>query len=203
MRKISKAEAGKIGAEKSKITNALKKQQRIAEYMTNPNVCTHCKIVLDYNSRMKKFCSSNCSATYNNLKRKNRKVPITWNCLNCNKKHVTVEWRVGKYCNNKCQKDHITNNRISQWLNEDKSWGLQIPKWAKNWIIDRDGYECSMCNISTWNNSPLILECDHIDGNPKNNKPENLRLLCPNCHSQTESFKGKNYGNGRDTRYLK
>ncbi|MFA6159158.1 MAG: HNH endonuclease signature motif containing protein [Candidatus Paceibacterota bacterium] len=41
---------------------------------------------------------------------------------------------------------------------------------------------------------PLTLEIDHIDGNPENNEKENLRLLCPNCHSQTSTYRGKNAG---------
>lgn len=48
---------------------------------------------------------------------------------------------------------------------------------------------CDICGINrVWNQLPLSLQLDHIDGNPKNNKPSNLRFLCPNCHSQTETF---------------
>ena len=40
------------------------------------------------------------------------------------------------------------------------------------------------------------LELDHTDGNPLNNQLDNLRLICPNCHAQTETYKGKNMGSG-------
>ena len=43
-----------------------------------------------------------------------------------------------------------------------------------------------------YNGKPLTLQLDHIDGNPINNNLENLRFLCPNCHSQTDTFAGKN-----------
>jgi len=49
-------------------------------------------------------------------------------------------------------------------------------------------YNCSVCNISKWQNKKLVLQLDHIDGIPNNNEISNLRLLCPNCHSQTSTF---------------
>lgn len=53
-------------------------------------------------------------------------------------------------------------------------------------------YVCSICGISIWNNQKITLEVDHIDGNNKNNVVENLRYLCPNCHSQTDTWRGRN-----------
>jgi hypothetical protein len=201
VQKLSKAEAGRLGALKANQTRAIQKQERIAQYIKNPIKCKHCDISLEYDARTKKFCSSSCSATHNNLLRENRIVPVLWNCLHCKKEHNTVEWRLGKYCNSDCHHAHRRASRVGQWLDDDKSWVLQTPRWAKDWIASRDGYRCSICNIEEWNASKITLDCDHIDGNPTNNRPENLRLLCPNCHSQTSSFKGKNAGNGRATRY--
>ncbi|MGW0393934.1 HNH endonuclease [Streptomyces sp. NPDC003042] len=54
---------------------------------------------------------------------------------------------------------------------------------------------CQMCGIpAAWQGYPLPLEVDHIDGNWRNNLPENLRLLCPNCHSTTDSYRGRAKG---------
>lgn len=54
-------------------------------------------------------------------------------------------------------------------------------------------HNCSICNaLDQWENKPLVLQLDHIDGNKKNNSLINLRLLCPNCHSQTQTFVRKN-----------
>jgi Zn finger protein HypA/HybF involved in hydrogenase expression len=55
--------------------------------------------------------------------------------------------------------------------------------------------KCSECGIMEWNGKEIILQLDHIDGNPKNHLLSNLRLLCPNCHSQTETFCGRNKRN--------
>ncbi len=49
-------------------------------------------------------------------------------------------------------------------------------------------YCCSICQLRDWNNQPIRLEIDHIDGNASDNSLSNLRFLCPNCHSQTETY---------------
>jgi 5-methylcytosine-specific restriction endonuclease McrA len=52
--------------------------------------------------------------------------------------------------------------------------------------------QCASCGIeAVWLGEPLPLEVDHIDGDWRNNRIENLRLLCPNCHSMTDSYRGR------------
>jgi hypothetical protein len=52
--------------------------------------------------------------------------------------------------------------------------------------------KCSECGqLPEWNGKPLILQLDHINGNSSDNRLENLRILCPHCHSQTDTFSGK------------
>lgn len=55
-------------------------------------------------------------------------------------------------------------------------------------------HRCEGCGWCEWRGRPIPLELDHIDGDRSNNQLENLRLLCPNCHAQTPTYRGRNIG---------
>ena len=117
----------------------------------------------------------------------------TYNCIQCNKECIWGRSKVNKYCSNTCQglftRLNTTKPRIFDGLVSD-------PKTLKNFLIQEVGESCTECGQGpVWNNKPLVLHLDHIDGNSDNNFPENLRLLCPNCHTQTETYSSKGSGN--------
>ena len=58
-------------------------------------------------------------------------------------------------------------------------------------------YHCVKCGIDSWQGETIVLDLDHINGNNRDNRLENLRYLCPNCHSQTDTYKGRNKNNGK------
>lgn len=105
-----------------------------------------------------------------------------------------------KYCNNQCQALH----RQQQCLDRDTTLFLEGKlKRRPNIravISSLYGYKCDECGISEYNNKELVLQVDHVNGDPYDDSPTNLRLLCPNCHSQTPTFAGANRGNGRWTK---
>jgi hypothetical protein len=58
------------------------------------------------------------------------------------------------------------------------------------------GHRCERCNSEQWLGTPIPLEVHHKDGNSLNNEIDNLELLCPNCHTLTKNYRGKNINNG-------
>lgn len=87
---------------------------------------------------------------------------------------------------------------LSEQLIKNSTYNVQTLKKRlikENLIIN----ECSICgNKSIWNDKPLVLQLHHKNGDSKDNRLENLELLCPNCHSQTNTFSGKNIKNMKD-----
>ncbi len=61
--------------------------------------------------------------------------------------------------------------------------------------------KCSICGIVEWNHTMINMELDHIDGNRLNHLFSNLRILCPNCHSQTDTYRSKNRSNKKNNKY--
>jgi hypothetical protein len=106
-------------------------------------------------------------------------------------------------CGEKCRQYQTYIRRKTRWL-ENKESGLQR-KILKKYLIEDRGERCEGvgCMVSnTWLGEPIVLTLDHKDGNAGNDLPENLCLLCHNCHSQTETYCGKNRGKGRKSRGL-
>lgn len=84
--------------------------------------------------------------------------------------------------------DYLSNNI------EISSFRLKN-RLLKEGLLDR---KCSCCGLSEWLGNPIPIELDHIDGNHANNNLTNLRLLCPNCHAMTDTYRGKNQKRVKD-----
>jgi hypothetical protein len=175
------------------------------------------------------FCDRSCAATYNNSKYPKRekkiksiptkspkppKLPQERKCLSCS---FTLDSK-RIYCD-RCRpaiisaksKEHWDSLRASfiiQWkkgeVDGSKGEG-QVSSHIRKYLFEKYQSKCSECGWARINpaTNKIPLEIDHIDGDWNNHKEENLRLLCPSCHSITPTFRSLNNGHGRTNRLLK
>lgn len=163
------------------------------------NICQGC----GESTTNPKYCSKSCSVRVNNhLQPKRVRKPSGVICV-CGKPCARA---YQTHCSGKCFREAQYREWIQQWLTEEVSGGT---KWGgvaapiKRWLRDTRGNACELCG---WNEvhpttNKVPVEVDHIDGDHLNNRPDNLRLLCPNCHSLTPTYRALNKGNGRKTRH--
>lgn len=176
---------------------------------TAPVICPVCKLknsLIDCKQCAKKFkstgrdifCSQSCSATYNNTHRIRKDNKKTILCACCKE-----ETKNKKFCSRECSSNFramvgIENhkkliNDLSNDMVSEYSYHT-IHHHLKQHLKEEYGEKCCLCDWNKTNptTGKIPIELDHIDGNCENNKPNNVRLLCPSCHSLTPHFKGAN-----------
>ena len=126
-----------------------------------------------------------------------------YKCLHCKKECQVSHQKTNKYCSVKCQKDYQQSTYITEWqagLQSGKKGQGEISGYVRTYLFEKFNNTCCKCGITSWQGEAISLEIEHKDGNSSNGKEDNLELLCPNCHSQTPTYKSKNRGNGRHSR---
>lgn len=182
------------------------------EYYIEKN-CEFC----EYNfssliSENRKFCTKSCSTKHNNsirvskiglkmdlnnqIKRDYSNGVKNKECINCGK-IVT-----NKYCSQSCQQAKQRKEIFRKIESGDVSLSnSQYKKYLIN-VHGEKCMKCGWCEINEYSNT-IPIELEHVDGDSQNNKIDNLKLLCPNCHSLTPTYKALNKGNGRHKRMLR
>lgn len=129
----------------------------------------------------KKFCSKSCTSTYINQinlsdKRKNELIL---------KKEIALKYK--DYKGGQRIKKIAEDNLMLENFEDIKFIGRKRKR-----ILLEQNNKCNSCGLIEWMGKPLTLELDHKDGNTNNNKRDNLECICPNCHSLTNTWRGKN-----------
>lgn len=147
-----------------------------------------------------RFCSSKCARGFSTKTKRaeiNQKVAEK---LSGKKTPLTKEELVAR-----AKKGHAA--KMARWhekreyrLNNSSFDDLKIGEKRKKIFEEQQGC-CSVCGLVEWNDQPITLELDHISGNRKDEGRDNLRLICPNCHSQTHTYKVKNVDNPGKRKY--
>lgn len=127
----------------------------------------------------------------------------TTNCIWCGRNYTPTRWSARKYCTQICQSQHRKQKSVELWLSgQDEGWTgktVQLKRFIRNYLKDTYGSACSRCGWDEYHpvDGRSLTEVDHIDGNAKNCSTENLRILCPNCHSMTDTHRARNKNSQR------
>lgn len=137
-----------------------------------------------------KFCSLFCSKKRFELRR--------GQCAHCGGKLKRHQYT---YCSLQCQSLRDFAIRVAQ-LEAGEYPATLSSRFIRRYLILRLGEKCSRCGWAERHpkTGRIPVEIEHIDGDYRNNLPDNLTLLCPNCHSLTDTFRALNRGRGRPLR---
>lgn len=102
---------------------------------------------------------------------------------------VGVSWSVVRSWVKDIEVCHVQAHLVAMKKRRKSLNALKNKGSIRTRLLTVRGKQCETCKIQDWFDMPLSFEIDHIDGDNKNNKEENLRILCPNCHSQTPTFR--------------
>lgn len=151
------------------------------------------------------YCSRSCSVTVNNRKPK-RVRQGRYYCFGCG---IYLTRQGNKYCSVDCRQYYEYNTYIQNWLSGLESGNigeqLGVSAHVRRYMFEKHNSSCQRCGWAQRNEytGRIPLTIHHTDGNAAKTTPDNLELLCPNCHSLTATYGGSNRGNGRKARYTK
>ena len=154
-------------------------------------ICPKCGIKHEKSGN---FCSRKCansrSFTPESIKKKKISGLKYYSQFSAEEKKELQAKKIKKYNKESADKKGTQTRLLKSWTRPYETMGHDSLR--KRLLYERN-FTCEECGIGNeYNGKPLSLELDHIDGNNSNNLIENLRILCPNCHSQTPTHRSKN-----------
>lgn len=202
-------------SKKGKIVIAQQKERRIQEYNKTPNICLFCGAPLPYEKRHNKFCNQSCAASFNNSRRdrvpESKKLLSEKTCKQCgriiNKSPAGTYKKALKktFCSIECYLEFCKTNYINKWKAGEVSGTTsynEIHEKVREYMLEKAGYKCERCGWGEVHpvTGKVPVQVHHKDGDCTNNREENLEVLCPNCHSLTDTYGAMNKGSGRFNR---
>lgn len=148
--------------------------------------------------RSQRFCSQRCNGKTNGARP--RPAPASMTCLQCGTTKSRTK-PTQRFCTSLCSVEWRGAQRVARWLAGGMA-KLEGPHvHIRRYILRRQGGVCAICSIEPiWNGTPITFVLDHISGDAADNDPDNVRLICPNCDSQLDTYKSRNRGKGRHAR---
>lgn len=110
-----------------------------------------------------------------------------------------LNWSTNIFCSQKCAILYKKEQYYKYYLeNQENFQGQTSMGWIKCHLLKEQNNKCAICGMeNSWNNKPLVFILDHINGRANDNTRNNLRLVCPNCDSQLDTYKSKNKNSDR------
>lgn len=160
--------------------------EQVVWYNLTMRICSNpqCSTDISHKDRRSIYCSRSCAAKINNVKFKKR-----------------VKLARGR---------DARKSKVQKWL--DGEWDGTtkegLSKCIRQFLLKEAKYTCQdgRSGCSGWGmynpqSGKICLTVDHLNGNAYDNRPENLKVMCPNCHAMTPTFGALNKGSGRAHRY--
>lgn len=184
---MTPSEAGQLGYAKVRhilLTRLAKvKVAARARYKALRRTCPNCGKDIPYVKRQNVHCSHRCAVLAKPREPKEQRC----------RKHPCADCGVPAY-GKRCQACKVNASLPKT------SEAAHDPRRLRSYLIRTRGRQCAVCKATTWLGQPVPIETDHIDGDYRNNSEVNVRLICPNCHALTPTYKGRNKGRGRAVR---
>lgn len=155
-----------------------------SEYEVSPKCCPMCGDPIPFEKRSNTFCSKACASRSNGgaVKGLNRGIKL---CKHCG---TPVSERHNQYCD-QCIKLRVYDPKNSLHMSLEQ---LKSDSTRRKWLLERREHKCEYCGLTQWQGQPIPLELHHEDGDTDNNTEENLKLICPNCHALSHTFRRRN-----------
>ena len=185
---------------------------RLRRVKPEPNAnCSHCgKAIYRKPSHLTKtdtfFCDKDCQVAAQRSGTFRTGVQPTGltlkMCQKCNRP-LSYKSRKTTTMHRECKAQHTVeqwlsgNNDVTLYIDDKTNMPKDTKPFVKKYLLETRGDRCEECGFDKHGPFGSIIQMDHVNGDCFDNRPENLKLLCPNCHAMTPTYGSRNRGSGR------